>query len=316
VFALLAFCAGPAVWGQTQSGAGSGIITLEAGPEVITTVRTAIGLTTRIALPEEATAAICGDLFDASSNTGSFVIDRSGNDVFIKPMAPKAASNLFIKTKSITYNFDIVVVTTAQAYRVVNINSRRTSANTAAIEQELGVRRAQLEQEMDRKLGERKRQLEQESAATLASEKQRLSDEAERNAVDLAVRRLVDGIMRGLNGVQVRDRRAQVGDFQVELDPTGYTFEGKLYVRYFVTNRAGTQLVYPEPRIVLRTASSERPIQSVTYAQRGDLRVGPGATVTGVIVYQPPALKRGERVVFVIRLDAERAIQLRIAEQQ
>src|SRR5262245_55260994 len=71
---------------------------------------------------------ICGDLYDAGTGKGTFVVQRSGtsenpgNEVFVKPVAPRGASNMFVKTAGKhTYSFDLTIVTTAQAHRMVNV---------------------------------------------------------------------------------------------------------------------------------------------------------------------------------------------------
>ena len=100
------------------------------GPDKIGKIRTAHGLTTRITFPEPVQEIICGDLYDPGTGKGTFVAQRGGtaerpsNDVFIKPIAARGMSNLFVKTGENgqhTYNFDLEVVPVAQAQRVVNV---------------------------------------------------------------------------------------------------------------------------------------------------------------------------------------------------
>ena len=45
-----------------------------------------------VSLPEEAREAVCGDLYDAQSGSGGFVIQRSGRDLFLKPLRAAGAS--------------------------------------------------------------------------------------------------------------------------------------------------------------------------------------------------------------------------------
>lgn len=100
------------------------VTTLVLGPNEIGEVRTAPGITTRISFAEKVAESVCGDLYDASSGRGIFVIQASGNDVFLKPIASKGMSNLFVKTgdngKNV-YNIDLKVVAQGQAHRVVNV---------------------------------------------------------------------------------------------------------------------------------------------------------------------------------------------------
>lgn len=114
--------------------AQSPIATIALGPDQIGVVKTAVGITTRITFPEPVQEIICGDLYDAASGKGTFVVQRSGsdqkpgNDVFIKPVASKGLSNMFVKTGDgkQTYNFDLKIVPVDQAHRVVNVTDAPT----------------------------------------------------------------------------------------------------------------------------------------------------------------------------------------------
>ncbi|HVG20871.1 MAG TPA: hypothetical protein VNI02_17620 [Blastocatellia bacterium] len=110
------------------------IATIALGPDQIGVVKTAVGITTRITFPEPVQEIICGDLYDAASGKGTFVVQRSGsdqkpgNDVFIKPVASKGLSNMFVKAGDgrHTYNFDLKIVSVDQAHRVVNVTDAPT----------------------------------------------------------------------------------------------------------------------------------------------------------------------------------------------
>ena len=100
------------------------IVTFRLAKDQIATVKTAPGITTRLVFQNQVNEIICGDLYDASSGRGTFVIQRGGNDVFLKPVATKGLSNMFVKTGQSdenVYNFDLLIVTADQAHRVVNV---------------------------------------------------------------------------------------------------------------------------------------------------------------------------------------------------
>lgn len=101
------------------------IITITLGQDQIGSVKTAPGITTRLAFTEKVTDSICGDLYDPASGKGTFIVQNSGSDVFLKPIAAKGTSNLFVKTgegsSQHIYSFDLTVVSSAQAHRVVNV---------------------------------------------------------------------------------------------------------------------------------------------------------------------------------------------------
>lgn len=129
VILLLVFSV-PVAQAQVRSrtpavGAQPPVITVTLGTDQTGIVRTAQGITTRIAFPEKVTESICGDLYDPASGRGTFVVQISGSDVFLKPVASKGMSNLFVMTgeggKRQIYHFDVNVVSAAQAHRIVNV---------------------------------------------------------------------------------------------------------------------------------------------------------------------------------------------------
>lgn len=100
------------------------IVTIRLAKDQIATVKTAPGITTRLVFPDQVNEIICGDLYDPASGRGTFVIQRGGNDVFLKPVATKGLSNMFVKTVQSdenVYSFDLLIVTADQAHRVVNV---------------------------------------------------------------------------------------------------------------------------------------------------------------------------------------------------
>lgn len=106
------------------------VTTLALGPDRIGEIKTAQGITTMIRFPDPVQEIICGDLYDAATGKGTFVVQRSGpterpgNEVFIKPVASKGVSNMFVKTGDgkHTYSFDLAIVATPQAaHRMVNV---------------------------------------------------------------------------------------------------------------------------------------------------------------------------------------------------
>ena len=300
--------------------ASTGIIFVDVTPDTITTIRTAQNLITRVALPREAKQAICGDLYDATTNTGSFVVDHNGNDVFIKPISGKGQTNLFIKTEQEVYNFDLVVVPAPQAYRVVNVNlppyEKQIADQRATAEKEIADERTRLEGEMADKLATRQRELEQQAAADLAAEQKRLRAEADHRAADMATRRFVDGVLQGFTTVPLREKKGQFDQVDVTVDDVAYVFEGRLYVRFRVNNRGAKDLTYQEPKLLVQGGEKDRPLTATLFTSRGDYKVPAGQSAGGVAIFEKPSLEKGERLVFVVRGDAkDRVVQLRLLEQ-
>ena len=123
------------------SNAQTPTVTVRPSKDQITTVKTAPGITTRLVFPEPVSEIICGDLYDATSGRGSFVIQRGGKDVFLKPVTTKGLSNMFVKIgqdDDSVYSFDLLIVAADQAYRIVNVLNPqpvavKTKASTAAV---------------------------------------------------------------------------------------------------------------------------------------------------------------------------------------
>jgi hypothetical protein len=312
----------PVVIDQPTAAArtNQGIVTIEVTPDSIATIRVAPGVITRVALPEQAKTAVCGDLFDATTNTGSFIINNDGKDVFIKPVSSKGASNLFIKTEANVYAFDLVVVPVAQAFRVVNVNQPsyrdRIEAERKKALDEVEAQRKQLEASIQEQLDARRRDLERQEAEDLANERKKLRADADRRAGELASRRLAEGVIQGLNGVALAQRRGQFGDVTVELGASAYTFEGKLYVPYKVVNAGADDVVYREPRVEVRGPGDEdvKPVEAATFTSKGEFRVDANDSTQGVVIFERPALETGERLMFVLRAagNANRVVQLRL----
>ncbi len=297
----------------------TGIIFVEVTPDTITTIKTAQNVITRLAFPQDAKQAICGDLFDAATNTGSFVIDHSGTDVYVKPVATKGQTNLFVKTDREVYNFDLVVVPAAQAFKVVNVNlppyEQKIAEATAAATRELEQAKARLTTDMEQQLDTRRRELEQQAATDLAAEQKRLRTDADKRAADMATRRFVDGVLNGFTTVTLRERRGQTEDADVVIDDNAYVFEGRLYVRFRVQNRGLKEISFQEPRITVQGGDKDQPVTATIFTSRGDNKVAVGQAATGVAIFERPTLDKGERLVFVIRVGGDR-VTLRLVDSQ
>jgi TonB family protein len=117
IAAALFVTLGPIVLAQSP------VVSLRLKPDQIGLVKTAQGISTRVAFREVVSEVICGDLYDPVRGTGSFVVQKLGNDVFIKPVTSKSFSNMFVRTGEngeFIYSFDLVIVPVDQAYRIVN----------------------------------------------------------------------------------------------------------------------------------------------------------------------------------------------------
>ena len=100
------------------------IVTLRLGSDQIGLVKTAEKVSTRLAFGEPVKEIICGDLYDPESGIGAFVVQRIDNDVFIKPVAPRGISNMFVKAGDKgerIYNFSLLIGPIDQVNLIVKV---------------------------------------------------------------------------------------------------------------------------------------------------------------------------------------------------
>jgi TonB family protein len=100
------------------------IVTLRLGSDQIGLVKTAEKVSTRLAFGEPVKEIICGDLYDPESGIGAFVVQRLDNDVFIKPVAPRGISNMFVKAGDKgerIYNFSLLIGPLDQVNLIVKV---------------------------------------------------------------------------------------------------------------------------------------------------------------------------------------------------
>lgn len=106
------------------------VTTMTLGRDELGLVKTSQGISTKLSFPERIKEIICGDLYDPADGRGNFVIQRSDNDLFLKPVASSGISNLFVKTGEsgeYTYSFELLVVPVTQSFRIVNITNGHTN---------------------------------------------------------------------------------------------------------------------------------------------------------------------------------------------
>jgi hypothetical protein len=224
----LALCAAAAAAGGTPPA----VVRVVAGGERIPTLRAARGLTTMLVLPEEAREAICGDLYDPQTGNGGFVIQRSGRDLFLKPLRAAGSTNLFVKTERATYAFELVVVAAPRAMRIVRVEPAPDAPAEARERDRLAADRAALE--ADRAALARER-----AAATeeLARRRAELDADVAARAAAAARAWLVEGVRGGATTIPVARRSARSARVEVELGGVALAVAGRVYLRCAVRNR-------------------------------------------------------------------------------
>jgi conjugative transfer protein CagX len=303
--------------------AQSPITTVTLNSDQIGVIKTAPGITTRVVFPEAVNEIVCGDLYDPGSGKGTFVVQRSGNDAFIKPVASKGLSNMFVKTGDgrRTYNFDLKVVTTTEAHRIVNVvdstppeSSRdpKVSSNQAGtadppardITADLERRRAEIEQAARNKADEiirnAKQQAERittESQARIQERERQTSDQADREAQ----RRLVQALLSGVREARVHNGRTAPKRIIVTLEAKMLTFDEKSYLRYTIQNSSTAEFTFNAVslEIVNREGGQVLPIEIVQ--SKSENRLEPGESLAGVVIFDTKLVKPSDKLSLYVR---------------
>jgi type IV secretory pathway VirB9-like protein len=322
------------------AGAQTAIATLALGPDRIGEVKTAQGITTRIVFTEPVQEIICGDLYDPVSGKGAFVVQRSGtsehpgNDVFIKPVASKGMSNMFVKTGDgkHTYNFDLKIVPAEQANRVVNVTelapASSASPQAPAADQrsadpekpaaDFERLKAEAEQQARQKAAEILRNAQQHADRKMAEAEAKLA-EAERQASQRAdqeiERRFVQALMLGLREVKASNTRATTKKVIITLDPRVLLFDDKAYLRYTVQNIGDKNFGFTSMSLEVGQGRDAKPLTAEVNQSKPENQVAPSESLTGIIVFDPKQVAAKQRLTFFVRGE-DRAELARITVQE
>ena len=295
---LLALPLSLAVAAQAQSP----IMSLTLGSDQIGKVRTALGLSTRVSFSEPVKEIICGDLYDPASGKGSFVVQRGENDVFIKPIASKGLSNMFVKTGEHgehIYNFDLEIVPAAQAFRVVNVNSARTTEREDQPAPE--TRRVDSDQQAQQKADEILRKA-RTDAAKIVSESEEQAAAVTRQAAERTQseieRRFTNALMLGVRETKISNPRVLARKVSISLDPRMLTFDEKAYLRYTIQNGGDSDFAFAG--LTIETSPGKAlPVEIIQ--TKSENRVAPGESLTGIMVFDPKGVGAKDKLALVVR---------------
>lgn len=299
--------------------AQSPITSMALGPDQIGTVKTAQGITTRISFPEAVQEIICGDLYDSSSGRGTFVLQRGGtdqkpgNDVFLKPVASKGRSNLFVKVGENgkhTFNFVLTVVSIEQAHLVVNVTLPAASTDAAAGSEappsstEAAKIRADIEQQARQEADEILRNARQQANRITAEAQARVQEMEQQSLVrsaQAAEERFVKELMFGLRDFKISNPRTVAGKRVFALDPRGLTFDEKNYLRYTITNNDTTEFVFGS--VSLENGGRDaQPVAAKVTQSKTENKLSPGESLAGVISFDAKLMTK-DRLTFVVRAE-------------
>lgn len=305
--------------------AQSPVATLALGTDRIGEIKTAQGITTMIRFPEAVQEIICGDLYDLNTGKGTFVVQRSGtnehpgNEVFVKPVSSKGASNMFVKTDGKrTYSFDLTIVATAQAHRMVNVTDVAAATNASPPAPGGDPRgpdpekpppdferlKAEAEQQARQKASEILRGAQQQADRKIAEADAKLA-EAERLAPQRAEqeieRRFMQALMLGLREGKLSNTRAIAKKVVITLDQRMLLFDDKAYLRYTIQNTGDKDFAFTAMSLEVGEGKEVKPLTAVVNQSKPENLLAPGESLTGVIVFDPKQVGTKQRLTLFVR---------------
>jgi hypothetical protein len=288
------------------------IVKVTLGPDQIATIKTAQGITTRVSFPDPVKEIICGDLYDPSTGKGGFVVQRSENDVFLKPIPTRGMTNLFVKTGEKgdhIYNFDLVIGPVPEAHRVVNVSV--APSPTAHRAQQPAEQSDDLLNRARQQAAEIEKNANQQAGRIIAQAEQRAADlnrqavekaaETERLAAQQAQeieKRFVYAMMDGSREVKVNHPRVVAKNVVITLDRRVVIFDGKSYLRYTILNNGTEEFAFNTISI---EDKKEQAIEAQVIQDKPENRVAPKEAVKGVIVFSSDLVKDNNRLTMYVR---------------
>lgn len=309
-----------------EAFAQSPIVTLQLGPDQIGVVKTSVGISTRITFPEPVAEIICGDLYNAADGKGTFVVARSGsdqkpgNDIYVKPIGSKGQSNMFVKTGDgkHTYNFDLTIVPTAQAHRVVNITDAAPSAappasspSTSAAAEPVKTApcpdadriRADAESEGRRKADEIIRNARQQADRITGEAEAKLADAGRQSSERLTQesdRRFIQALMLGLREIKIPNPKVTTKKKTIlTLDPRVLLFDDKAYIRYTIQNAGNEDFRF----LALTLETETRPLTIEVAQNKPENKLTAGETLTGVLIFDLKQVDTKDKLTFYLRAE-------------
>ena len=301
------------------------VVSLALSSDRIGEIKTAQGITTMIRFADPVQEIICGDLYDAGTGKGTFVVQRSGtsehpgNEVFVKPVAPRGASNMFVKTEGKhTYSFDLTIVTTAQAHRMVNITDVAPASSPAPApgadsrpaepeKPSADVERfkADAEQQARQKANEIIRSAQQQADRKTAEADAKIA-EAEKLSTQRAdqeiERRFMQALMLGLRESKVSNTRVTTKRVIITLDPRMLIFDEKAYLRYTIQNTGDKDFTFTALSVeVSDAAEGAKPLTTVVNQSKPENVLAQGESLTGVIIFDPKQVGTKQKLTLYVR---------------
>lgn len=294
------------VLASTARAQQSLITTLTLGPNQIGLVKTTPGITTRITFSEPVKEIICGDLYDTNSGKGSFVVQRSDNDVFLKPVVSRGLSNLFVKTGERgenVYSLDLLIVPVAEAYRMVTVassanGSPQPPAPDAQKQSEDVLAKAreqagQIVAQAEKRAGELDRQAVQRSTDMERQTNERMEQEIQR--------RFIRAMIQGVRDVKVNDSYVAQKRIEITLDPRILTFDEKSYLRYTIKNNSDKEFAFSSLSLERSSGKEKKEIPAEINQGRVENKLKAGESIIGIIVFDSKLVLETDKLTLSVR---------------
>jgi hypothetical protein len=304
--AFLSFLAAMRVEARGQSP----ISNVYLAPDQIATVRLALGITTRISFPEPVREIICGDLYDASSGKGTFVVQRSDEDIYLKPVSSKGTTNLFVKTGATgehVYNFDLTVVTMQQAHRVVYV---RGPANQGASNAGGADRRSESPATPQPRTlipvnTEEILRAARDQAAQLIADAEKSSIEAERASNERIKKQLddrfVQTLLTGLRQIRLNTAGLSNKRFAITLDQSLLILNEHAYLRFTIQNIGSTDLAYSAITLETISENINRSVSVEVVQSNKENTIKPNEMITCILIFDASSVGPRDRLTLNVR---------------
>jgi hypothetical protein len=305
-------------------------MSLALGPDQIGVIKSAQEITTRISFPQPVREVICGDLYDSTTGKGSFVVQRSGRDIFLKPIVTKGLSNMFVKTGEKVdriYNFDLEIVPSNSAYRIVNVTDSQTDPSSgehppagggsggasapsttaagAAEHYEETIRNAR--QQAQRIIA----QAEQHAADVYRQATERAAEEDRRAAgrgEQEVQRRFVQALIPGIGESRTINARAAANKVVISLDRRVLKFGDKSYLRYTILNNSSTDFAYTSVALQASQGPETRSIAVEVTQNKNEFRVTKGESLVGIVAFDSKLVATKDVLTLTVRGDNDSEI--------
>jgi len=226
---------------------------------------------------------------------------------------------MFVKTDGKrTYSFDLTIVSTALAHRMVNVTDLVPGTNASPPASAPETRSSEPEKpapDFERLKAEAEQQGRQRAAEIIRGAQQqadrRIAEadakvaEAERAALQRAdqeiERRFMQALMLGLRETKVSNTRATAKKVVITVDQRMLIFDEKAYLRYTIQNTGDKDFVFTALSLEVSDGKEAKPLTAVVNQSKPENTLSSGESLTGVIVFDPKDVAAKRKITLFVR---------------